>query len=288
MSLVSSLGLQPRLEGLVDAVARGYDAHPVLALALLPLVLVPLLLAARAYRGYLALGPGGLPNNVFGWALQASLRPFARETKSTAVYEADGTVWAFPSHGRVSFLWRADLPARSPPVPPEVPDYIAPQRQVTQVGKAPIIAAMDEFLASLADANEGLLAIKGSKLEDHASSALWILDTDAETEAANDRPLADYLQPLVKGELVHVHSEGSSHITLSLADAAKAIGAGWAQRHPLSGVKAFGLPVSYVMLYAPRDKDELEVWKNFVRASVEFTTADWAPKYQPLNLAWSR
>lgn len=284
MSLVSSLGLQPRIESLMDALARGYASHPALVVSLgLALVLLPLVLAARAYRGYLALGPGGLPHNVFGWALQALLRPFARETKSTAVYEADASVWAFPSHGRVSFLWRAELPARSPPVPPVVPDYIAPQRQVTQVGKAPIIAAMDEFLASLAGKNEGLLAIKGSKLEDHASSALWIVDT--ETQADNDRPLADYLKPLVQGELVHVHSEGSSHITLSLADAAKAIGAGWGERHPLSGVKGFGLPVSYVMLYAPRDKDELEVWKNFVRASVEFTTADWAPKYQPLKLA---
>ncbi|KAL1406163.1 hypothetical protein Q8F55_007849 [Vanrija albida] len=277
MPLLSTLGLQPRLGPLLDSAAAAITRHPLLAslaLLALALALVPL---ARSYRGFLALGPGGLPHNVLGWAVQALLRPFARETHSVGVYDSEAAVWAYPSHGRVSFLWKTVLPARAAPAP-EVPDYIAPQRQVTQAAGPETIEAMGAFLAHLAEANPGLLAIRGSKLEDHASSALWIEANDT------DRPLPEYLRPLVRGELVHVHAEGSSHITLSLADAAKALAGGWGERHPLSGVKAFGLPMSYVMLYAPRDKAELAVWKTFVRASVGFTTADWAPKYQPLRL----
>jgi hypothetical protein len=42
-----------------------------------------------------------------------------------------------------------------------------------------------------------------------------------------------------------------------------------AERHPLSGVL---MPWGYVMLYAPRDDDELEVWKRLVVAGCRFVS----------------
>jgi hypothetical protein len=56
---------------------------------------------------------------------------------------------------------------------------------------------------------------------------------------------------------LHPHSDGSLHATLppNLVDIA--IGNGWAERHPLAG--RYGLPDNIVMIYGPRDEDELAI-----------------------------
>ena len=55
---------------------------------------------------------------------------------------------------------------------------------------------------------------------------------------------------------------------LPLETAREAIDAGWAELHPvaLSGQ----IPQTAVMLYAPRDEDELDVIETLVRASHAF------------------
>lgn len=45
---------------------------------------------------------------------------------------------------------------------------------------------------------------------------------------------------------------------------------GWAERHPLAG--HHGLPANIVMVYGPRDDDELEVVADLVRASHSLAT----------------
>jgi hypothetical protein len=48
------------------------------------------------------------------------------------------------------------------------------------------------------------------------------------------------------------------------------IESGWAERHPLAG--RHGLPANIVMVYGPRDDDELAVVEDLVGASHTFAT----------------
>jgi Family of unknown function (DUF5519) len=77
---------------------------------------------------------------------------------------------------------------------------------------------------------------------------------------------------LVGQEFAHLHpaTDGSLHMALppDLVDAV--IESGWAERHPLAG--RHGLPANIVMVYGPRDNEELAVVKDLVRASHRFAS----------------
>lgn len=72
-----------------------------------------------------------------------------------------------------------------------------------------------------------------------------------------------------RGEAGHVHaSDGSLHLVLHPADARAVIQAGWGERHPLAGVALLGIPTNYLMVYAPRDEEELGVVRLLFRRAV--------------------
>lgn len=59
----------------------------------------------------------------------------------------------------------------------------------------------------------------------------------------------------------------------------KVIEANWGERHPLDGskfierfIKDASLPNQYVLVYAPRSEEELEVVMRIVRASIAYMT----------------
>lgn len=59
---------------------------------------------------------------------------------------------------------------------------------------------------------------------------------------------------------------GSMHLTLSLTDAVRVIEAGWGEPHLLAGkMAAAGL----LLVYAPRDEQEVDVVISILRASVD-------------------
>ncbi|KAF3764382.1 hypothetical protein M406DRAFT_258562 [Cryphonectria parasitica EP155] len=237
-------------------------------------VSIPTLSYARAsYRGYIALGKGGMPYNVFGWALQGVLQLIARhDTRDPLPLAKPQNRTATEPHGNKTFFSSAQVP-----IPerqggrPEVPGYVAPQRQMTQRPSdvEAMRARMAAHLVKLAAKGAGVLVMRPSGLEGVGTQALW-LDTRARASSASP-PLPKFLARGLKGEVTHVHPEASSHITLSMADAEEVVRKGWAERHPLSGV-AF-MPWSYVMIYAPRDEAELEVWKAIMSAGVRFVCA---------------
>jgi len=130
-----------------------------------------------------------------------------------------------------------------------------------------MLGMMKDFLSALAEQNPETIQLKTSGLEGPFQDALWLADGLA---------IPKYLKGN-KGEFVHPHGEGSSHVTLSLVDAAKVIELGWAERHKLSGVGGV-IPWGYVLVYAPRDEEEFGVWMNIVVASMEFVTADSSPR----------
>lgn len=246
--------------------AERIRARPGLALAAAAAAigLVPALrYAAASYAGYLALGKGGMPYNVYGWLLQASLQVLGRWDLTTPAPYRDAAVIArFAPHGRESFL-AAPLPERVGAAP-EVPGYIAPQRQTSDAAAEEVQARMRAYLDAVVAAHPAVFAMKPSGLEGVGTPAIW-LRGPAEGGAAE---LPSFLQK-IKGETVHVHPEGSTHVTLSLADAEDVVVKGWGQRHKLSGVAGY-IPWSYVLVYAPRNDEEYEVWQSLVRAGCAF------------------
>jgi len=72
---------------------------------------------------------------------------------------------------------------------------------------------------------------------------------------------------MLEREFAHLHParDGSLHMSLPPAIVDAVIDNGWAERHPLAG--KHGLPTNIVMVFGPRDADELEVVVALVEAS---------------------
>lgn len=244
----------PIMQRSVSTITSFFSTHPFLsatAVASIPLLAI----AIPAYRGFLAIGPGGIPHNIFGFALQAVGLLFAhRDTTSPDAIRA-----APADHAGARTRYLSDLTPRKN-ARPRIPGYAAPHRQVTQQRDAALVATLNAYLASLAAENPGL-AIKGSSLELSSYPALWAIDGDT----------AAHIHKMTGGEIAHVHPEGSAHMVLSLVDAEQVIEKGWGEMHPLAG-KIPRLPISYVMIYAPQDDAEVAVWKKVADAAVAYVS----------------
>ena len=49
---------------------------------------------------------------------------------------------------------------------------------------------------------------------------------------------------------------------------------GWGERHPLSGIsRHVPLPKEYLMIYAPRDEEELAVLELIIKASIGYMSS---------------
>ena len=75
-------------------------------------------------------------------------------------------------------------------------------------------------------------------------------------------------------EFAHLHPayDGSLHMALPPEIVDRVIENGWAERHPLAG--QYGLPTNIVMVFGPRDEEELEIVFALVRASHAAATAE--------------
>lgn len=75
-------------------------------------------------------------------------------------------------------------------------------------------------------------------------------------------------------EFTHIHPDGSMHLTLPVDRAREAIGAGWAESHPIArpaGVEGM------VLVYTPRTFDELEVIWSLVLDTYCYVTGRSQP-----------
>lgn len=79
---------------------------------------------------------------------------------------------------------------------------------------------------------------------------------------------------IVSSEFAHLHGahDGSLHVTLPEGLAKVAIDRGWAELHPVA--RAGARPPTLVMLYSPRDTDELETVWRLVQASYAFARGE--------------
>ncbi|KAF4959846.1 hypothetical protein FGADI_1349 [Fusarium gaditjirri] len=212
-------------------------------------------IAAEDYRGYLALGPGGPPHNLIGWIVQILLKPLKKEPFHTSCYDEKAGEKAGPN-GHVAFLSERDVPAREAPRP-IIGKWTAPSRQLTDMAKQSLIERYQSFLSSLASSSSSKLKIATSLAERHGP-ALFV---------ASDKP-SHPIAKRTRGEVGHMHgSDGSMHVNLAPKDAKLVLERGWGQRHPLSGTVLY---LGNVMVYAPRNEDELEIVKSIMRAGAKF------------------
>lgn len=142
---------------------------------------------------------------------------------------------------------RTDAPAGLPRRPGPRPRTRVgmPHSQLDQNAAAAMIEALARRALSLPDAEE-----RPSAVSVPGARALWLRD---------GVPAGPPEAFMAGREFAHIHPvhDGSLHVTLPADRARAAIDAGWAELHPLARLGS--LPGVVVMLYGPRDADELEV-----------------------------
>lgn len=132
---------------------------------------------------------------------------------------------------------------------------IAPQRQQTQRSSAAVYKMLVAELKTLAKEPANMLLERTSCFEKHSSGLF------ASTPITR----------VCGGEICHAHpSDGSLHLSLHPADAKLLIENGWGERHPLAKGGWFRrfVPKEFVLVYAPRNEEEVAVVMKVVAASV--------------------
>lgn len=131
-----------------------------------------------------------------------------------------------------------------------------PHMQLDQRPGELVIRALAARCFALPDVEErpSLVSVPGAR-------AMWLLD---------NVPQGPRDAFLIGREFAHLHPlpDGSLHAALPGALAREAIAKGWAEPHPLG---RFGIvPESVVMLYAPRNEDEVRIVSALIDASYRF------------------
>lgn len=226
--------------------------------------------AVGDYRRWRALGPSGLPANWRGWLATTRLRlrmrdPLAVEPLLARLGEAGDQL-------------RLDtLPPRAGKRPRIAPHPV-PHRQLDQHAPAAVKAALHRAFDAQVAAEPVQLIYARSHFEKHNEAVTLAPDRCRHADACATR-----------GEIGHIHpSDGSMHVVLSPSDAVAVIERGWGELHGLAGL-ALDLPMTYTLIYAPRDLGEVATDAQILAAAVAYmagtaTTAgagSTSPKISP-------
>lgn len=205
------------------------------------------------YRAFLALGPGGTPATPQGYLRIKFLSLFALRDP----YSPLNPPTAHSLRGKLA----ASLPPRTGPRP--IVKGIAPHRQRNQHASPEAFAALRAGIEAIAS-KQSRLRMRTSCLEKHGPG-LFVVPNGCWGEMT--------LRQRCGGEVCHAHpSDGSLHLTLHPADAATVLNRKWGELHPLArgGWLTRFVPQRFLMVYAPRDAEELDVVLEIIRAAVSW------------------
>ena len=147
-----------------------------------------------------------------------------------------------------------NLPARKGPGPETTSQL--PHSQVTQHGPDAVIDKLHEWafsLPSVQNEHSGI-SVPGAR------ALVMHRDTQCNHEAF-----------MIGREFAHIHphpDNGSLHVKLPAADAKHVVDTGWGEDHYL--VTQGMYPKGLIMVFSPRDDEELEVVKTIVARSHDF------------------
>jgi hypothetical protein len=151
-------------------------------------------------------------------------------------------------------------------MPPELPRRAGPRPRTTptnphtQLDQQPVDAGLAEELAARVFALPGVVE-EPSRISVPGARALVL---------APGEPAGPAEAFLIGREFAHLHPapDHSAHAMLPPDLVRAAVDAGWAEPHPVARMGL--IPETAVMLYAPRDDDELAVSEMLLRASRQF------------------
>lgn len=207
------------------------------------------------YQSWLALGPGGVPYNLNGWAQVTWLRLWKKNSLDTSHFEK-----YIGQEGDISGL--SELPKREGNRP-RIDPHPIPHRQKDQFGDEQTRQELRQIFDDEVASNAELLTYQKSHFE-RRNDAIFL----REPEKGNPMTKA-------QGEIAHIHpSDGSMHMTLSPSDAKKVIEAGWGELHTLAGDDGV-LPGTYMMIYSPRNKEENAVAEQILKAAVKYAAGNF-------------
>jgi luciferase-like monooxygenase len=147
------------------------------------------------------------------------------------------------------------LPSRSGP-----PPRTTPTNPHTQLDQQPEDRGIRETLAarvfSLPDVEE-----RPTKISVPGARALWLRDVVPQGPAEAF---------MIDREFAHLHpgADASAHATLPPDLVTAAVAAGWAELHPVARLGY--IPATTVMIFAPRNDEELDVVYGLLLASYRF------------------
>src|SRR3954471_23512358 len=202
-------------------------------------------------------GPSGAP----AWAVRD---PGGHGISAAVIAELAGWLQMrlefFAEHGRGSTItpsWVGldELPERAGPFPATSTN--TPQEQLTQQSPPALQEELFDRLAKL----DGV----GTR-----DSAVSVPGARAFVVRKPGGPEEAFLVPQV-GEFAHLHPsyDGSLHLALPPALAADALAKGWSVAHPLAGLR---VTPGMVMVFGPRDSEELETVASIVATSHAWAT----------------
>ncbi len=203
------------------------------------------------YRAWKSLGKGGVPYNFRGWLMVTRFRLAKRDPFGTHIYNDR-------IGGPDDSVQLDTLPTRQGPRP-RIGVHPVPHRQLDQFAEGTMRQQLDQVFNSFVSANDKRVCFSKSFYEKR-NDAVTLIDVD------NSHALAK----ISHGEAAHIHpADGSMHMIFSPSDAKQIIEKGWGERHPLAGVPNFDLPDTYLMIYTPRDPQELAVTAQLLLAAVQ-------------------
>ncbi|KAF8539127.1 hypothetical protein BDD12DRAFT_738370 [Trichophaea hybrida] len=210
-------------------------------------------LTYKDYSAFLELGPGGTPSTFCGYMKITFLRIFFAlgDPLCPSPIPAELENTGFLRAGAIS------------PRQDRRPDVrgIAPHRQINQIPPQDVFNYLSTSIMKLAKDYPSKFRISTSAFEKHCPGLFSL-------KKAN---------PAGNGEVCHAHpSDGSLHMTLHPEDIKTVLEAGWGERHPLSrgGWCSRFVPQQFVMIYAPRSKEEVETVMEIIKASVGWISGE--------------
>ena len=205
----------------------------------------------KDYQDWVGLGIGGIPHTLEGYRIVKMLNTKMKDPLDITRVEGD-----IGKPGDISTL--IHLPKRKG-VKPLVAPFAVPHRQMDQHNDT-VIRALEKgiFDAQVADPQFALI-YKTSYLERN-SPGIFLKDS------ASGNP---FIVPVSHAEIGHIHMfDGSMHIILSPSDTKEVIEKGWGELHGLAGQGHAAK--TYMMIYAPRTKQELKITRLILLAAVKY------------------
>jgi hypothetical protein len=217
--------------------------------------------AWKDYELFLSYGPGGVPYNPLGWLVANILRTLRINMIDVRKFETDPDQRSWLNGEN----WSS---AKRPGSRPHTGPHPIPQRQLDQHPSKEIQQKFLSSFKSLGEDNPNLVKFELSQYERH-TDAIWVVDECPCYALGKD---SGYTREISH---IHTNTDYSAHVVLSPRDAAQVIRSGWGQLHGLAGVSVLGrrvVPATYVLLYSPRNDDEIRVLTEIIRAGIGYMT----------------